>query len=121
MKTGEKNTEGILSGKLKKGTLEYLLKKAHNNKLTGNLSINGREGFGVIMLRDGRIVSVTSPTMKDMLTKRLIEKGVLTEDQINIALENQKKITRKQLESVFLKSSQEDKLKFISFELFNNL
>jgi DNA-binding response OmpR family regulator len=108
MKAKNMDTERILSGKLRKGTLEYLLKKAHNNGLTGKLSVNGREGFGVIVLKDGKIISASWPAMKNMLAESLIEKGILADDQAYLVLDNLKKTSRKQLETILQESSKED-------------
>jgi len=108
MKGGKNGPERILSGRLGWGALEHILRTARNTKITGKLSINGREGFGVILLRDGTIVSVSSPVMKNRLLEYLVEKGILTEDSAASFVEDQKQSMRRQLESVLLESSREE-------------
>jgi CheY-like chemotaxis protein len=94
----------ILSGRLGKGTLEHLLKKAHDNTVTGKLSVNGREGFGVIMLKDGAVVSVACSAMKNTLAEYLVDRGILAEEQVNGILRKQKEDPRLDLETALLKS-----------------
>jgi DNA-binding response OmpR family regulator len=108
MKNGKTQRERILSGKLKKGTLEFLLRKARDTQMTGILSVNGRQGFGVVHLRDGMIVSATSSDTKGRLVEYLVERGLLAKDKANHILEDQKQSIRRQLESVLLESPREE-------------
>ena len=119
METTKGETERILSGKLKEETLEFLLKKAHDNRLTGKLSIKARDGFGVILFRDGRIILASTPTTKDKLGDYMVANGTITESEYRLALKKQKKNPHKRLESILLEEGSLSKERL--YEMLKNL
>lgn len=92
----------MLSGKLKTGTLQSLLKGIKKNKLTGKLLIKARDGFGTIKLRRGDIISATTPLLKKKVTEEILKRRIITEEELGIVVEKQKSNPHYRLEKLLV-------------------
>ncbi len=71
-----------LSGSLEKNKLSDILREVKGEKLTGILALKSQEGFGTIYFKDGVIINAYSPTFRERLGRRLIDKGYITEKDL---------------------------------------
>jgi CheY-like chemotaxis protein len=71
-----------LSGSLEKNKLSDLLREVKAEKLTGVLALKSQEGFGTINFKDGVVINAYSPTFRERLGRRLIDKGHITEKDL---------------------------------------
>jgi CheY-like chemotaxis protein len=71
-----------LSGSLEKNKLSDILREVKGEKLTGILALKSQEGFGTIYFKDGIIINAYSPTFRERLGRRLIDKGYITEKDL---------------------------------------
>ncbi len=90
------------SGRFNEKNFIELLKLTRDDLFSGKLLIKSREGFGTIFFREGNIVSASTPLLKEKLGDRLVRKGVLTEEQMKIAAEVQKRNPGRRLESILI-------------------
>ncbi len=79
-----------LSGSLEKNKLSDLLREVKNEKLTGILALKSQEGFGTIYFKDGIIINAYSPTFRERLGRRLIDKGHITDKDLRKTMIYQK-------------------------------
>ncbi len=107
------------SGRLHNKNLAEMLNKARDSRLTGKILVKAREGFATILMQEGKIVSATSPVIRERLGERLVKKGVFTEAELAVVLEVQKKNPQKRLESTLVEEGylKKDELLVILREL----
>jgi CheY-like chemotaxis protein len=79
-----------LSGSLEKNKLSDILREVKGEKLTGILALKSQEGFGTIYFKDGIIINAYSPTFRERLGRRLIDKGYITEKDLRKVMIYQK-------------------------------
>ncbi len=79
-----------LSGSLEKNKLSDLLREVKAEKLTGVLALKSQEGFGTINFKDGVVINAYSPTFRERLGRRLIDKGHITEKDLRKVIIYQK-------------------------------
>ncbi|MBN1883361.1 MAG: response regulator [Deltaproteobacteria bacterium] len=80
-----------LSGSLEKNKLADILREVKRDNLTGVLAVKSQEGFGTIHFLNGIIVKAYSPTFKERMGRRLIEKRLISEKDLRKSLMFQKK------------------------------
>jgi CheY-like chemotaxis protein len=71
-----------LSGSLEKNKLSEILREVKAEKLTGILALKSQEGFGTIYFKDGVVIKAYSPTFRERVGRRLIDKGHITEKDL---------------------------------------
>ena len=79
-----------LSGSLEKNKLSEILREVKAEKLTGILALKSQEGFGTIYFKDGVVINAYSPTFRERLGRRLIDKGHITEKDLRKVMIYQK-------------------------------
>jgi CheY-like chemotaxis protein len=79
-----------LSGSLEKNKLSDILREIKSEKLSGVLALKSQEGFGTIYFKDGVIINAYSPTFRERLGRRLIDKGYITEKDLRKTMIYQK-------------------------------
>jgi CheY-like chemotaxis protein len=79
-----------LSGSLEKSKLSDLLREVKNEKMTGILALKSQEGFGTIYFKDGFVINAYSPTFRERLGRRLIDKGHITDKDLRKVMIYQK-------------------------------
>ena len=79
-----------LSGSLEKNRLSDILREVKNENLTGILALKSQEGFGTIYFKDGIIINAYSPTFRERLGRRLIDKGYITDKDLRKTMIYQK-------------------------------
>jgi DNA-binding response OmpR family regulator len=92
----------IMSGKLKAGTLQSLLKAVKQTRQTGKLLIKARDGFGIITLNKGAIISATTPLLKKKVSEEILKRGIITEEELRIVAEKQKNNPHYRLEKLLI-------------------
>ena len=60
------------SGRLHDRNFAGMLREARDRQLTGKISVKAREGFATILMRQGKIVSASSPALADKLGELLV-------------------------------------------------
>jgi CheY-like chemotaxis protein len=79
-----------LSGSLEKNKLSDILREIKGEKLSGVLALKSQEGFGTIYFKDGVIINAYSPTFRERLGRRLIDKGYISEKDLRKTMIYQK-------------------------------
>jgi CheY-like chemotaxis protein len=79
-----------LSGSLEKNKLSDILREVKGEKLTGILALKSQEGFGTIYFKDGVIINAYSPTFRERLGRRLIDKQSISEKDLRKVMIYQK-------------------------------
>jgi CheY-like chemotaxis protein len=79
-----------LSGSLEKNKLSDILREVKSEKLTGILALKSQEGFGTIYFKEGIIINAYSPTFRERLGRRLIDKQNITEKDLRKVMIYQK-------------------------------
>ncbi|MBN2223472.1 MAG: response regulator [Deltaproteobacteria bacterium] len=79
-----------LSGSLEKNKLSDILREVKGESLTGILALKSQEGFGTIYFKDGVIINAYSPTFRERLGRRLIDKQHITEKDLRKVMIYQK-------------------------------
>jgi CheY-like chemotaxis protein len=79
-----------LSGSLEKNKLSEILREVKAEKLTGVLALKSQEGFGTIYFKDGVVIKAYSPTFRERLGRRLIDRGLITEKDLRKVMIYQK-------------------------------
>jgi tetratricopeptide (TPR) repeat protein len=78
----------VFSGNLTILTFPDLLEFLHNGRRTGQLMIKSDEGVAMVCLKDGWVTSAAAPCCNNV-GERLVERGVLTVDQLEAAVDAQ--------------------------------
>jgi CheY-like chemotaxis protein len=81
----------ITSGSLKSTNLLKILKDAEGKAFTGTVTLKGKTGLASITLKDGKIVFIREPRIKSRLGRYLVGRNVITEKELQNALNAQKK------------------------------
>jgi CheY-like chemotaxis protein len=82
----------ITSGSLKSTNLLKILKDAEGKAFTGTVTLKGKTGLASITLKDGKIVFIREPRIKSRLGRYLVGRNVITEKELQNALNAQKKM-----------------------------
>ena len=80
----------IKSGSLKLKSLVDLLREIRKENLTGTLDIKSYYGMGSLYIKEGKVAMATSSQTMARLGRRVVEKGYVTEVQVQQALNLQK-------------------------------
>ena len=78
-----------LAGRLEEVELAELLHFLALNKRTGRLTLSRRDGHGLVVLQEGRIVYAASSSIRETLGNILVRHGHVTPGTLAIALERQ--------------------------------
>jgi hypothetical protein len=78
-----------LVGRLEDIELPELIQFLANNRKTGRLTLSRRDGHGVVLMRAGRILYAASNSVHETLGNLLVCRGLITEDVLLEALEQQ--------------------------------
>ncbi len=90
-------------GRLRDLPLPEILRMLGASKKTGKLSLTRREGSGMIIFRDGKVIHATSDSVRDTLGNILICQNRLTEEALMAALELQHlSLERKRLGAILI-------------------
>lgn len=81
--------KAVFTGDLQLFAVPDLLDFLNSSRRTGTLVITSENGIGAVHLKDGFIAGAASPNSTNM-GDLLIEEGVITADQLESAIENQK-------------------------------
>lgn len=87
--TGSRSAERCLSGKLKSITVSELLHFLALSRKTGKLTLRRREGSGLLVLRNGRIIYAASSSVREAFGNILVCRGLIGEATLAEALERQ--------------------------------
>ena len=80
----------VTSGSLKAMGLSKLLADAKSRRFTGSLTLKGKTGLAGISLKDGEVVDVQEPRVRSRLGRYLVTKNLITEKELQTALNIQK-------------------------------
>src|SRR5574341_2107475 len=80
-----------LVGRLEDLNLRDIFRLLALSKRTGKLSLSRREGNGVILFREGKIIYAASDSVRDTLGNILVSQNLLSEAELLAALEAQYK------------------------------
>ncbi|HDL54173.1 MAG TPA: response regulator [Proteobacteria bacterium] len=80
----------VTSGSLKAIGLAKLLADAESRGFTGSLTLKGKTGLAGITLKDGHVVDVQEPRIRSRLGRYLVTKNLITEKELQAALNTQK-------------------------------
>ena len=78
-----------LAGRLEEVELAELLHFLALNTRTGKIALTRRDGHGVVVLQQGRIVYAASSSIRETLGNLLVRGGLVTQGTLAIALERQ--------------------------------
>lgn len=81
----------ITSGSLKSKNLLKILTEAENKPFTGTVTLKGKTGLASVTLKDGKIVFIREPRIKSRLGRYLVSRNIITEKELQNALNAQKK------------------------------
>ena len=81
----------ITSGSLKSTNLLKILKDAEGKAFTGTVTLKGKTGLASITLKGGKVVFIREPRIKSRLGRYLVGRNVITEKELQNALNAQKK------------------------------
>lgn len=92
-----------LVGRLEDLSLRDIFRLLALSRRTGKLSLSRREGNGVILFREGKIIYAASDSLRDTLGNILVSQNLLNEGELLAALEAQyKSVEVKRLGSILL-------------------
>lgn len=80
----------ITSGSLKSTNLLKILTEAEGKSFTGTVTLKGNTGLASITLNNGKIVFVREPRIKSRLGRYLVSRNIITEKELQGALNVQK-------------------------------
>ncbi len=80
----------LTSGSLKSTGLAKLLELAESKSFTGAITLKGKMGLASVNLKDGKIVDVREPRVRSRLGRYLVDKNLITEKELQAALNAQK-------------------------------
>jgi len=79
------------SGSLKTKNLLKILTDAEGNSFTGTVTLKGKTGLASVTLKDGKVVFIREPRIKSRLGRYLVSRNIITEKELQNALNAQKK------------------------------
>ena len=82
----------ITSGSLKSTNLLKILNDAVGKSFTGTVTLKGKTGLASISLKDGKVVFIREPRIKSRLGRYLVSRNIITEKELQNALNAQKKM-----------------------------
>jgi len=77
------------SGRIEDVCVTELMQFLALNAKTGKLALSSRDGHGVVVIRNGRIIYAGSNSLRDAFGNILIRRGIVTEETLAEALERQ--------------------------------
>ncbi|MDF1534967.1 MAG: response regulator [bacterium] len=81
----------ITSGSLKSMDLLKILKNAVAKSFTGTITLKGKTGLASITLKGGEVVFIREPRIRSRLGRYLVSRNIITEKELQGALNAQKK------------------------------
>jgi len=81
----------ITSGSLKSTNLLKILTDAEDKAFSGTVTLKGKVGLASITLKAGKVVFIREPRIKSMLGRYLVTRNIITEKELQNALNAQKK------------------------------
>lgn len=81
----------ITSGSLKSTNLLKILTDAEGKSFTGTVTLKGKTGLASITLKGGKVVFIREPRIKSRLGRYLVSRNIITEKELQKALNAQKK------------------------------
>ncbi len=81
----------ITSGSLKSMNLLKILTDAEGKSFTGTVTLKGKTGLASVTLRGGKIVFIREPRIRSRLGRYLVSRNIITEKELQNALNAQKK------------------------------
>ncbi len=81
----------ITSGSLKSTNLLKILTDAEGKSFTGTVTLKGKTGLASVTLKGGKVVSIREPRVKSRLGRNLVSRNIITEKELQNALNAQKK------------------------------
>jgi len=81
----------ITSGSLKSTNLLKILTDAEGKSFTGTVTLKGKTGLASVTLKGGKVVSIREPRVKSRLGRNLVSRNIITEKELQNALNVQKK------------------------------
>ncbi len=86
-----------LVGRLEDLALPDIFQIISLSKKTGTLVVRSRKGIGMVVFKDGQVIQAASDSIRDSLGNMLVSQGLLTEQTLHQALNQQKRETDKPL------------------------
>jgi CheY-like chemotaxis protein len=80
----------MTSGSLKSTNLLKILKDAEGKSFSGTVTLKGKTGLASITLKGGKVVFIREPRIKSRLGRYLVSRNVITEKELQNALNAQK-------------------------------
>jgi CheY-like chemotaxis protein len=80
----------ITSGSLKSTNLLKILTEAQQTSFNGTVTLKGKTGLASITLKGGKVVFVREPRIKSRLGRYLVSRNIITEKELQSALNAQK-------------------------------
>jgi CheY-like chemotaxis protein len=81
----------IESGSLKTKNLLKILTDAESKSFTGTVTLKGKTGLASVTLKGGKVVFIREPRIKSRLGRYLVTRNIITEKELQNALNAQKK------------------------------
>ena len=81
----------ITSGSLKSKNFLKILTDAEGASFTGTVTLKGKTGLASVTLKDGKVVFIREPRVKSRLGRYLVSRNIITEKELQGALNAQKK------------------------------
>lgn len=92
----------MTSGSLKSKNLLRILTEAEGKSFTGTVTLKGNTGLASITLKEGKVVFIREPRIKSRLGRYLVTRNIITEKELQNALNAQKKKGGSFLGQVFI-------------------
>ena len=80
----------ITSGSLKSMNLLKILTEAESKSFNGTVTLKGKTGLASITLKGGKVVFIREPRVKSRLGRYLVSRNIITEKELQSALNAQK-------------------------------
>ncbi len=81
----------ITSGSLKSTNLLKILTDAEGKSFNGTVTLKGKTGLASVTLKGGKVVFIREPRVKSRLGRYLVSRNIITEKELQSALNAQKK------------------------------
>ncbi len=81
----------ITSGSLKSTNLLKILTDAEGKSFDGTVTLKGKTGLASVTLKGGKVVFIREPRVKSRLGRYLVSRNIITEKELQSALNAQKK------------------------------
>ncbi len=99
----------ITSGSLKSTDLLKILKDAEAGAFSGTVTLKGKTGLASITLKGGQVVFIREPRIRSRLGRYLVSRNIITEKELQSALNAQKKKGRSFLGEILIEQGVIDK------------